>query len=103
MTDTRRRPLSGPTVAVLRALAEGATYGFDIMDATGLASGTVYPILSRVERKGLVEARWEEPAAHRRAGRPARKYYRLTPEGSEALSLSIARFRALGRPLSGEA
>lgn len=103
MTSTRNRPPSGPTVAVLRALAEGATYGFDVMDATGLPSGTVYPILSRIESKGLVETRWEAPKEHRRAGRPARKYYRLTVEGREALTSALERFRALGRPLAGEA
>jgi PadR family transcriptional regulator, regulatory protein PadR len=99
----RRRAISGPTAAVLRALAEGASYGFDVMDATGLASGTVYPILSRSERDGWVETRWEDPEEHRREGRPARKYYRLTPDGRAALGAAVERFRALGRPLGGEA
>lgn len=95
----RNRPISGPAAAVLRALAEGATYGFDVMDTTGLPSGSVYPILSRAERRGLVESRWEDPDEHRREGRPARKYYRLTPEGKEELADAVRRFRALGRPL----
>lgn len=103
MTVGRKRALSGPAVAVLRALAEGASYGFDVMDATGLPSGTVYPILSRSERQGHVVASWEDPESHRREGRPARKYYRLTPEGSAALREAVSRFRALGRPLPGEA
>jgi DNA-binding PadR family transcriptional regulator len=99
MGRSRKRGLSGPGVAVLRALAEGASYGFDVMDATGLPSGTVYPILSRAERLGHVMSQWEDPEAHRREGRPARKYYRLTAEGRSALAEAMNRFRALGRPL----
>lgn len=102
MKPSRNRALSGPTVGVLRALTEGATYGFDVMDATGLPSGTVYPILSRLEGRGYVATRWEDPEEPRRAGRPARKYYSLTPEGREALALAMERFRMLGRPLSEE-
>jgi DNA-binding PadR family transcriptional regulator len=103
MKAERKRAMSGPTVAVLRALAEGATYGFDVMDVTGLSSGTVYPILSRAEKRGLVESRWEAAAEHRREGRPARKYYRLTAEGRTALAEAVGRFRALGRPLRSRA
>lgn len=99
MTPLRKRALSAPTVAVLRALAEGANYGFDVMDATGLPSGTVYPVLSRAEERGHVVAQWEDPEAHRREGRPARKYYRLTREGREALEDALNRFRALGRAI----
>ena len=99
MKEGRNRPMSPHTVAVLRALAGGTTYGFDVMDATDLPSGTVYPILSRVERRGLVEASWEDPELHRSEGRPARKYYQLTAEGRVALSGAIERMRALGRPL----
>lgn len=99
MARQRKRPISGPAAAVLRALAEGATYGFDVMDGTGLPSGTVYPILSRAEQRGLVESRWEDPSDHRPEGRPARKYYRLTDEGRAVLAEAVERFRALGRPL----
>jgi hypothetical protein len=38
MRRSRKRGLSGPAVSVLRALAEGATYGFDVMDVTGIPS-----------------------------------------------------------------
>jgi DNA-binding PadR family transcriptional regulator len=95
--------MSAPTIAVLRALAEGATYGFDVMDATALPSGTVYPILSRLERRALTRSRWEDPEAHRQEGRPARKYYELTEEGRAALAEAMTEVRALGRPLPGEA
>ncbi len=96
MAPSRTRPLSPSTVSVLRALADGVTYGFDVMDATSLASGTVYPILARVERRKLVVASWEDPATHRDTGRPARKYYRLTESGRVALDDAMARYRALG-------
>jgi DNA-binding PadR family transcriptional regulator len=95
--------MSGPTVTVLRALAEGASYGFDVMDATGLPSGTVYPILGRLQERGLVSSRWEAADAHRSEGRPARKYYRLTGEGRAALQVEVERYRALGRPLPRQA
>lgn len=92
----RNRLPSPATVAVLKALAEGISYGFDIMDVTELPSGTVYPILARLERRKLVQASWEDPAAHRDTGRPARKYYRLTDAGRSALDEAAERYRALG-------
>jgi DNA-binding PadR family transcriptional regulator len=88
---------------VLRALAEGVTYGFDVMDETGLPSGTVYPILARLESRALVSSSWEDSAVPRSSGRPARKYYRLTKDGRRALDEAIERFRALGALRAGEA
>lgn len=88
-------------MAVLAALADGVSYGFDIMDATGLASGTVYPILARFEGRGLAESDWEDAQAHRAEGRPARKYYRITAAGRRALEIEIERLRAQGQPLPG--
>ena len=55
------RPLGYATVQVLQAIASGYVYGFDIMDATGLPSGTVYPILSKLEDCGFLKSRWEDP------------------------------------------
>src|SRR5262245_21252768 len=52
--------LTYPTTLVLHALANGSGHGFDVIDATGLASGTVYPILRRLEEERLVSARWEK-------------------------------------------
>lgn len=97
-----RQP-SPHTIAVLRALASGPSYGFDIMEATGLPSGTVYPILARAESRGWVSSFWEDPAAHRAAGRPPRKYYRLAADGRKVLAAAADRQRAAGRPLPGEA
>jgi DNA-binding PadR family transcriptional regulator len=71
-------------------------YGLDLMRASGHPSGTLYPILTRLQRAGWIEAEWVEvdPAA---AGRPARRYYRLTPDGAVAARDEIA---ALQRQLS---
>lgn len=90
---------SAATVRVLRALVEGSRYGFDVMDATGLPSGTVYPILGRLERDGHVRSRWEDPKVARGERRPPRKYYRVTEEGRELLAEALARYRTLAEPL----
>jgi PadR family transcriptional regulator PadR len=58
-------------------------YGLDVCAATGLPSGTIYPILARLEGIGWVESDWEDPDAHIAEGRPRRRYYRLTREGAE--------------------
>ena len=90
------RPLGYATLAVLQALADGHHYGFDVIDHTGLASGTVYPALSTLVRKKLVESRWENEGAAHSDGRPRRKYYRVTAEGMEALREAMEHFQAIG-------
>ena len=82
-----------PTQLVLRLLlAEPGRelYGVEIGDGTGLPSGTVHPILARLEAIGWVESRWEDvdPSA---AGRPARRYYRVTADGAELARDAVAR------------
>lgn len=73
------------TALILHAVGVGHRYGFDVMDATGLASGTVYPALRRLEDARLLRGRWEDaPAAHR-SGRPQRRFYELTRAGELAL------------------
>jgi PadR family transcriptional regulator PadR len=93
------RRLSITAVSVLRALADGHEYGFDVIDTTGLPSGTVYPALSRLERDGYVRSAWEDDAVAHRDGRPARRYYRVTAQGAKALAAAIDYYRAL-LPLS---
>ncbi len=90
------RPLGYATLAVLQALADGHPYGFDVIDHTGLPSGTVYPALSTLERKELVESRWEEKDVAHSGRRPRRRYYRVTPEGAAALQAAMERFGAIG-------
>jgi DNA-binding PadR family transcriptional regulator len=89
------RRLSVAAVSVLRSLADGFEYGFDIIDRTGLPSGTVYPALSRLERDGYVRSAWEDEQRAHREGRPARRYYRITAHGSRVLQDSLAYYRAL--------
>lgn len=75
---------------VLQAIASGSEYGFDIIDATGLASGTVYPALSRHERDGYVRSSWEDPAKAFKDRRPPRRYYRITADGRRAIDDALA-------------
>ncbi|NIP80221.1 MAG: PadR family transcriptional regulator [Gemmatimonadetes bacterium] len=89
--------LTYPTAAVLIAIAHGHRYGFDIMDATGLPDGTVYPILRRLERRGVLEGRWEEEDAARAQQRPQRRYYALTAVGEASLEEVLERFPSLPR------
>ena len=91
----RRRSLSMTGMAVLKAIAAGYRYGFDIMDVTGLQSGTVYPQLSRLERDDLLKFSWEDPEIAHDEKRPPRKYYEVTKEGRDALDESMKRFEAL--------
>jgi DNA-binding PadR family transcriptional regulator len=91
----RNRPLGAATVAILKATRDGHRFGLDVMDATGLPSGTVYPTLARMEERAYVESEWEDEAAARADGRPRRRYYRLTAEGSRALSEALERLAAL--------
>ena len=69
------------TALVLHALLDGRHHGFDIMDATGLPSGTVYPILRRLNADGMVRSRWEKDGVARKEQRPPRRYYELTSSG----------------------
>jgi PadR family transcriptional regulator, regulatory protein PadR len=92
------------TQLVLRALLEHPTrelYGLEICAAAGLASGTIHPILARLEGLGWLGSRWEDinPATE---GRPKRRYYRLSPDGAEHARHALATARTpLSRFLSG--
>jgi PadR family transcriptional regulator PadR len=97
-----RLNLTYPTALVLQALARGFHYGFDIMDATGLPSGTVYPILRRLDREGLLESTWEKAAAAQREQRPPRRYYVITGAGEAMLAVAAARFRALDQAIDAD-
>jgi PadR family transcriptional regulator PadR len=89
-------------VTVLHAIARGFEYGFDVIDETGLPSGTVYPALSRLERDGLVRSDWEQIETARAEKRPPRRYYRVTAPGVRALDEALKRYRAL-KPLRAAA
>jgi PadR family transcriptional regulator len=64
-------------------------YGYDLMKAARLPSGTLYPMLARLENEGLVTSQWE-PQPPDAAGRPPRKYYQLTGEGVRVARLELA-------------
>src|ERR1700742_3591898 len=94
-----------PTQLVLRAFLEDPgteRYGLEVGDAAGLPSGTIHPILARLERLGWLESHWEDvdPVP---AGRPRRRYYRLTPDGTERArqALAGARTQVTGLGLLG--
>lgn len=89
------RRLSISAVSVLHAIADGYQYGFDVIDQTGLPSGTVYPALSRLERDGLVRSAWENEQDAHAEGRPARRYYKLTAAGVKALAEAATYYRAM--------
>jgi PadR family transcriptional regulator PadR len=80
------------TQAVLRVLLDHPLqehYGLEISKAAGLASGSLYPTMARLERAGWVSSDWEQVDTHA-AGRPRRRYYKLTPDGAEMAEQSLA-------------
>lgn len=90
-----RRRLGPATIEVLQAIASGHCYGFEIMETTGLAGGTVYPALAALERDGLVSSSWEEPAVAQAEKRPPRRYYTVARRGEQALRAELERLRRL--------
>lgn len=76
---------------------EAEWFGSQIGRIAGLPSGTVHPILARLEGLGWVESRWEDidPSTE---GRPARRYYRLTRSGAAQARQALD---AVRRPLPG--
>lgn len=94
--------LTYTTAIILRALANGYCYGFDIVGVTGLPSGTVYPALRRFEDTGLVVSRWESEAVAESEQRTPRRYYELTRMGHEELTEALKRYRALENLFAAE-
>jgi PadR family transcriptional regulator, regulatory protein PadR len=81
-----------PTQLVLRTLlADPARemYGLEICSDAGLPSGTIHPILARLERVGWLESRWED-ASPRVEGRPLRRYYSFAKDGAEQARIALA-------------
>jgi DNA-binding PadR family transcriptional regulator len=103
---TRRRRPSAQTRAVLDLLesrAEEWCHGYELSRDTGIASGTLYPLLMRLAARGYLESRWELAPV---AGRPARHLYRLSAAGrmyaAEAAAQPSPR-HAVPRPARGGA
>jgi DNA-binding PadR family transcriptional regulator len=84
MTDTLER--------VLRAFLEdpaAARYGYELMKAAKIQSGTLYPMLARLAEEGMVVSEWE-PHQEQAGGRPPRKWYKLTGIGVTAARQELA-------------
>lgn len=89
-----RLRISPQTLFLLEALLVHPTrwhHGYALSQQTGLASGTLYPILMRLEKRQWLETRWEEPCV---TGRPPRHLYRLTSDGREWAREEMADARA---------
>ena len=99
--------------AALRADGHDEFHGYEIANSIGDASsgrlltayGTLYRALGRLEKMGLLESRWEDPASPARANRPGRRRYTLTASGDAARmpsarkrSASLVRIRAASQP-----
>ncbi|WP_207933578.1 helix-turn-helix transcriptional regulator [Actinomadura sp. GC306] len=93
-----------PVARVLRVFLDDIgeqRYGFELMREAGLASGTLYPILARLEQAGWLTGEME-PIDPEEAGRPARRFYRLTAEGARSAHFALAELDAqLRRPGTG--
>lgn len=88
--------MSTTTKLVLQVLLDhDEAYGLEICQQAGLATGTVHPILARLERAGWATSQWED-IDPKTEGRPARRYYRLTPEGAPAATRALAKSPAPG-------
>lgn len=104
MTGPKRK-LARASTKALSALFDAAPkelYGLEVMDISGVAAGSLYPILVRFVEWGWLEARPEtiDPSE---AGRPARIYYRLTGEGIAAAQRNLDRTGSpVGQLLAGE-
>lgn len=86
--------LTLPTALILAGIRRGHRYGFELIEASGLLAGTVYPILRRLEDAGCVSGAWEPVSVSRAEGRPPRRYYRLTLAGEELLAQALDRYPA---------
>lgn len=89
------RRLGLTSLTILAALEEGPAYGLDLIDRTGLLAGTAYTTLRRLEKKGLVAGRWEDPEIAEAERRPRRRYYALEPLGRSTLSEERARLNGV--------
>lgn len=92
--------LTAPMERVLRVFLADVSarrYGYDLMKAARLPSGTLYPLLARLHDQGLVASEWENRPGDP-DGRPPRKYYQLTAEGVRVARLELAQAARAARP-----
>ncbi len=91
--------LTTASALVLQAIVQGYQYGFDIMDITGLPSGTVYPALRRLEEARYIRSKWEKESIAKEEQRPTRRYYEIARAGAEVLGEALKKHRLLERIL----
>ena len=89
--------ISHTSALILQTIHSGYMYGFDIMERTGLPSGTIYPALRRLEKDALVRGNWEEKMLAAGSERPRRRNYRLTKTGKETLAGALKRYPLLAQ------
>jgi PadR family transcriptional regulator, regulatory protein PadR len=89
--------ISHTSALILQTIGSGYEYGFDLMEATGLPSGTIYPALRRLEKESMILGTWEEKRSAFSRDRPRRRYYRLTRQGREALAGALRRYPLLAQ------
>jgi DNA-binding PadR family transcriptional regulator len=97
------------TLKVLREMVAAPTrahYGLELIEAAGLPSGTIYPVLARLEKADWVSSGWEDVDPHE-VKRPRRRFYTLTGKGAQraraelaaaGMTVASARTRIVGRP-----
>jgi PadR family transcriptional regulator PadR len=91
------------TLATVRLLQvfladpQAKRWGYELLNQSGVKRSTLYPVLTRLEDEGWIEGEWEA-IDEEMAGRPARRYYRLTAEGQRCASEAIT--QALTLPTS---
>ncbi|MFD9889661.1 PadR family transcriptional regulator [Amycolatopsis sp. NPDC059027] len=93
MVGSREPRMTLPTQLVLHVLIDEPDremYGLQLCDAAGLPSGTIHPILARLEKAGWLLSRWENIDA-REEGRPKRRYYRLNPDSLATVKAALHR------------
>jgi PadR family transcriptional regulator PadR len=95
--------LSHTSAMILQAIGAGYIYGYTVMEATGLPSGTVYPAMRRLERDQLIRSQWERQSIADAALRPPRKYYKLARSGKVTLEASRKRYPLLASLVPAEA
>jgi PadR family transcriptional regulator PadR len=89
-------------LALLATIAQGETYGYRIveqlrrLEGLELTESTVYPVLTRLARDGLVAVRADDSPAG-----PTRRYYRLTSLGQERLRQMVESWKIVSESLSG--
>ena len=82
---------------ILKIIDREPTYGYAIAATlresgfADLTEGTLYPLLLRLERKGLIAAEYRAGS-----GSPSRKYYQLTPDGAQCLAEFVAAWQTTG-------